>query len=152
MGRIGGDSFMGSNLLNLILIYFIFGLILFFFNKALRKRLNVEKRKLFSTGYVNEKHKKIDWSIRTIFIVLIFISFFINVTRNPLEPIWILEPYVLLFSLIFICEIVRIIIEKKYAENRNDYIFTTIQLVILSLFVFLVFSTDFFGMLNEEEY
>lgn len=143
---------MGSDLLNLILVLFIFGLILFFFNRVLRRRLKVEKKKLFSYGHVNEMHKKIDWSIRILFLVFIFIGLFINVTRDPLEPIWFLESYVLLFSLLFITEIVRIIIEKKYAENKNDYIFTTIQLVILSLFVLLVFLTDFFGLLNGEYY
>ena len=139
---------MAIDLLYLILLLFVFGLILFFINKALRKRLNVEKRKFFSYGHVNEKHKKIDWSIRTVYIVLLFIGFFINVTRGPLQTIWFLEPYVLIFSLVFISEIVRIIMEKRYAENRNDYIFTTIQLVILSLIVLIFFSTDFFGIIE----
>ena len=85
-----------------------------------------------------------------VYIVLLFIGFFINVTRGSLEAIWFLEPYVLIFSLVFSSEIVRIIMEKRYAENRNDYIFTTIQFVILALIVVIFFSTDFFGLLNGD--
>lgn len=58
---------MVMDLFYLILLLIVFGLILFFINKAVRKRLNVEKRKFFSYGHVNEKHKKIDWSIRTVY-------------------------------------------------------------------------------------
>ncbi|MDN4492982.1 DUF4181 domain-containing protein [Ureibacillus aquaedulcis] len=138
--------------MNLILVLSIFGLFLFFINKPLRKRLRVEKKKMFSYSHVNEKHKKIDWAIRILFIVFILVDFFLNVTSDPLEHIWFLESHVLVFALIFITEIVRIIMEKKYAENRNDYIFTTIQLVILASFVIFIFSTDFFGLLNNKEY
>jgi len=134
-------------LTNLILISSIFGLVLFFINKFLRKWLNVEKKEFFSNHFVNEKHKKIDRTIRISFIVLILYVFFINVSGNPLKHIWFLQPYILLFGLVIVTELVRIVMEKRYSKNKNDYIFTSVQLVVISLFLLAVFSTDFFGLL-----
>lgn len=138
---------MDNVLTSLILISAIFGLVLFFMNKFLRKWLNVEKKEFFSNHFVNEKHKKIDWTIRISFIVLILFVFFINVSGNPLQHIWFLQPYILLFGLVIVTELVRIVMEKRYAANKNDYIFTAVQLVVISLFLLAVFSTDFFELL-----
>lgn len=138
---------MENVLTNLILISSIFGIVLFFINKFLRKWLNVEKKEFFSNHFVNEKHKKIDRTIRISFIVLILYVFFINVSGNPLKHIWLLQPYILLFGLVIVTELVRIVMEKRYSKNKNDYIFTSVQLVVISLFLLAVFSTDFFGLL-----
>lgn len=138
---------MDNVLTSLILISSIFGLVLFFMNKFLRKWLNVEKKEFFSNNFVNQKHKKIDWTIRITFIVVVLFVFFVNVSENPSRHIWLLQPHILMFSLIFVTELVRIVMEKRYAANKNDYIFTTVQLVVISMFLLAVFSTDFFGLL-----
>lgn len=135
---------MGEFFPKLILVFSIFGLFVFLINKFLRKWLNVEKKKLFSYNHVNDKHKKIDWSIRIIFIFFMFISLFINV--DPLKHIWFLETHNLLLVFIIVSEIVRVIMEKRYAENKNDYIFSAIQLMVILIFLFSVVSTDFFGL------
>lgn len=75
-----------------------------------------------------------------------FSCFFANVNGDPLEHIW--DTPILLFVFLIISETARIIMEKRYAENRNDYIFSTIQLVIISIFLLSVFTTDFFGLLK----
>lgn len=138
---------MDNVLTSLILISSIFGLVLFFMNKFLRKWLNVEKKEFFSNNFVNQKHKKIDWTIRITFIVVVLFGFFVNVSENPSRHIWLLQPHILMFGLIFVTELVRIVMEKRYAANKNDYIFTTVQLVVISMFLLAVFSTDFFGLL-----
>lgn len=138
--------FVNEVFAKLILVLSTFGLFLFLINKFLRKWLNVEKKKLFSYDYVNDKHKKIDWTIRIIFIFFLSISVFINVNREPLKHIWFLETHILLFVVIIVTEIVRVIMEKRYADNKNDYIFSTIQLIVISIFLLSVFSTDFFGL------
>lgn len=138
---------MDNVLTSLILISSIFGLVLFFMNKFLRKWLNVEKKEFFSNNFVNQKHKKIDWTIRITFIVVVLFGFFVNVSEDPSSHIWLLQPHILMFSLIFVTELVRIVMEKRYAANKNDYIFTTVQLVVISMFLLAVFSTDFFGLL-----
>lgn len=138
---------MDNVLTNLVLISSIFGLVLFCINKFLRKRLNVEKKEFFSYNHVNEQHKKIDWVIRITFIVFVLFGFFINVREDPSKHIWFLQSHILMFGFIIITELVRIIMEKRYAENKNDYIFTAVQLVVISVFLLAVFSTDFFGLL-----
>jgi len=141
---------MGNFFTSLILILSIFGLVLFIMNKFLRKWLNVEKKEFFSNHFVNEKHKKMDWTIRITFIVVMLVGFFFNVSEDPSKHIWFLQPYILLFGLIFVTELVRIVMEKRYAANKNDYIFTSVQLVVISLFLIALFSTDFFGLLAWE--
>lgn len=86
------------------------------FNAMMRKLLNVEKRKFFSYNFVNDLHKKGEWTIRISFIIiLIFIgiiyqnSLFISIT---------------LITLFISLTIFRAIIEKKYAENPKAYLYT----------------------------
>jgi hypothetical protein len=141
----GGGLSVESIFVKLILVLSIFGFFLFFVNKVLRKWLNVERKKIFTYDHVNDKHKKIDWTIRFIFIVLLFISYFTNAIRDP-EQVWFLQTHILLFVFIIATETVRVIMEKKYAENRNDHVFSAIQLAIISIFLLSVFTTGFFGL------
>ncbi|MHA6260629.1 DUF4181 domain-containing protein [Sporosarcina sp. CAU 1771] len=139
---------MENSFVKLILVLSIFGLVLFFVNKVLRKWLNIGRKKMFTYGHVNDKHKIIDWTIRFIFIVLLSFGYFINVLRDPINRIWFLQTHILLFALIITTETVRVIMEKKYAENRNDHVFSAIQLAIISIFLLSLFTTDFFGLLE----
>ena len=138
---------MNNVITNLILISSIFGFVLFFVNKCLRTWLKVEKKKFFSYNHVNEQHKKIDWTIRITFIFFLLFGFFVNVSEDPSKHIWFLQTHILMFVFIIATELVRIFMEKRYAENKNDYIFTAVQLVVISVFLLAVFSTDFFGLL-----
>jgi hypothetical protein len=117
------------------------------FKNVIRKWLKVEKKKFFSYNHLNNNHKKTDWTIRITFLVIMIISSIINFIRIDIEKIWFLETYVLLFVFIIVSETARAIMEWKYAENRNDYIFTIIQLIFISIFLFLTFTTNFFGLI-----
>lgn len=130
---------MGEAFAKLILIVFIYGLFLFLINKFPRKWLNVKKKNLFSSNYVNDKHKKIDWIIKITFISLLFIGVFINVNRDSLNTHSSLETYILMTAFIIVSEIVRIVMEKRYAENKNDYILSAIYLVAGLTFFLSVF-------------
>ncbi|MEK4024817.1 DUF4181 domain-containing protein [Sporosarcina sp. FSL W7-1283] len=137
---------MGSIFVKLILMISVFSLFVFFLNKILRKWLNVEKKKPFSYDHVNAKHKKIDWTIRIASTVLLLIGYSVNITRVPTERIWFLETYFILFAFMIVSETVRAVMEKRYAENGNNYIFTIIQMVVFSILLFSLFITDFFGL------
>lgn len=78
--------------LDLLFILATILIVLFAFNVGMRKLLKVERRKVFSYNHVNEKHSKIDWTIRISVIALLFIGFFVNVSRLPMDPFWFLEP------------------------------------------------------------
>ena len=133
--------------LKLLLLLTVFSVLMISFNAIMRKWLGVEKRKAFSHNHVNDKHKKIDWSIRFIFIAIMVIGGLINVTMIPREPYLFLQPWFLLFVLIFVTETVRAVMERRYAKNPNDYVFTVFQLVFTLILLILIFMTDFFGIL-----
>lgn len=121
---------------------------IFSFNAIMRRCLKVEKPKRFSHNYVNDLHKKIDWSIRGLIAILIIIGGFVNIGRIPSERILLLEVWSLLFTLIIATEIVRAVIEWKYAENPKAYIMTISQLVFLVILISSIFATDFFGIFS----
>lgn len=137
-----GSSFWPTFFLFLFVVWLLF----FSFNAIMRKILKVKRKKLFSDNHINALHKKIDWTIRIVFIVAIIVGSIVNVSRLPSDPILFLEPYILLFALIFITEIVTAIMEWKYAENKNAYILTTSQLVLLAMLLLSMYLTDFFGL------
>ena len=116
------------------------------FNVVMSKWLKVEKKSFFSSSYVNEKHKKIDWTLRMTCIIIFILGNFINIERNPTERIWMLEPWNVLFGLIILTEVVRAYMEWKYEENKNVYIFTLSQCVFSALLVILIIKTNFLGI------
>ena len=132
--------------LKFFLFLFVLWLVMFLFSRIVRRILKVEKKKMFSYNHLNERHKKIDWTIRIVFIVVMFVGAIINSSRFPLNPILFLEPYFLLIMLVFSTEIVTAVMEWKYAENRNAYIFTVLQLIFIAILLLSVFITDFFGL------
>ncbi|WP_349408524.1 DUF4181 domain-containing protein [Pseudalkalibacillus sp. SCS-8] len=121
--------------LKLFLLILAFLFLLRFFNAGLRKWLKVEKRKTFSYNHVNKKHKRIDWTIRIAFLLLILIGFSINVTRYGSERFWYWETYFVIFLFVITSEVTRAIMEKKYSANKNDYLYTLFQLAFMSVFV-----------------
>ncbi|MBT2570752.1 DUF4181 domain-containing protein [Planococcus sp. ISL-110] len=133
--------------LDLLVILGPFFILTFLFNGIMRRWLKVEKPKMFSHNHVNDKHKKIDWIIRGLIIVLMITGAFVNINRIPLELILFLEPWFLLLTLVTVTEIVRAVMEKNYAENPNAYIYTVSQLVFIMILLVSLFSTDFWGVL-----
>lgn len=111
----------GTDWLALLLLLAIVMLLFLLFNAVMRKWLQVEKKKLFSYNHINEKHKKMDWTIRVVFLVVLLLGNFINVTREPME--W------------------------KYAVNKKDYIFTISQLIFGVLLILTVIQKNFWGLI-----
>lgn len=132
------------------LFLIILGLLMFTFNTITRKILKVKKKKAFSYNYLNDLHKKIDRTIRITFVVAMIIGFIVNTTRLPLDPILFLEPYFSLIILVFLTEIVTAVMEWKYAENKNAYIFTVLQLIFIAILLFSIYITDAFSLFGEE--
>ena len=132
--------------LELILVIVITALAFYIFGFLMRKWLKVEKKKLFSHNHVNDMHKKIDWTLRVIFIAFLIVGTFYNAERGYLERIWYIEPWSLLIGLTIMTETVRAFMEWRYNPDKNDYIFTLSQLAFGILLVIVVISTNFFGM------
>lgn len=132
--------------LKLVLLLTVFLVLMALFNAIMRRWLGVEKPKAFSHNHVNDRHRRIDWSIRIFFIALMILGYFVNVTRLPQEPYLLLETWFLLFVLLFVTEIIRAVMERRYAKNPNAYIYTISQLALILVFLILLFATDFFGI------
>ncbi|SMB86111.1 protein of unknown function [Desulfonispora thiosulfatigenes DSM 11270] len=137
--------------LKLFFVLAIFTSLIFAFEAVMRRYLKVEKRKFFTYNHVNEKHKKIDSTIRISFLIILFILY-IYLVSGPDKIIWYLQPGVLGFIFLGISEIVRAVMEWKYAVNRNAYIFTISQLIfnimLLIILLWIVKANNFFGLFN----
>lgn len=126
--------------LKLILLVAIVFLLVFLFEGIMRRMLNVEKKKRFSYNHVNQKHKKIDWIIRITTMIALLSSYVIDIVmRVPLNSIWFIQPWFILFLFIFISETVTAVMERKYVDNPNAYKLTIsvmlFSLLLLSLVV-----------------
>jgi len=135
-------------LLKLLLVLSIFGVLLYLYNSMMRKLLKVEKKKIFSYNHINSTHKKVDWTIRILIIVCLFVGLFINVQNDFSDRYWFLETYFLLFLFITLSEIATAFMEWKYAENKNAYLFTIFQLLFIVAFLLIMFASDFFGLIK----
>ncbi|WP_226659016.1 DUF4181 domain-containing protein [Pseudalkalibacillus hwajinpoensis] len=138
---------MDTYWLKVILMLLLFWVALHYSNKGLRKWLQVDKKKMFSYHHVNATHRTIDGIIRICVMLLLIISLFINIERNPQEPLWYLQTHIILFAYIVVSETVTVIMEKRYAVNKNDYLFTLFELVIIVIFSLLLYFTNFFGLI-----
>ena len=134
---------------HLFIIIGSFSLILFIVNIVLRKYFRVQRKKFFSYNHVNEKHKKIEWRIRWSFIALVLIASFINIFLAE-GRLWYLETHILLIPFIIALEVTRAVMEKKHADNENDYKFTLAQLgFVLILLVVMDIYFYYYSFSNE---
>lgn len=115
------------------------GIIIFLGNLLIRKWLGVKRKKLFSYNYVNGFHKKGEWVIRILFIV----SY--GALAGILYDSAYSSQYLLLnaFAFILLLAVFRAIMEKRNAENPNDYLYTLFEssfaLVVVVFFAALLF-------------
>ncbi|MCA1060498.1 DUF4181 domain-containing protein [Rossellomorea aquimaris] len=138
---------MDSIWLNFFLFLSIYALIIFLFNAGMRRLLNVKRKQIFSYHHLNETHKKVDWTIRMAFVVLIIAGVFFHISNpDSIGKVWYLETHILVFGFILLSESVRAVFEKKHSDNPNDYKFTLAQLTFLTATLLLFFTTGFFGI------
>ncbi|MDN6195523.1 MAG: DUF4181 domain-containing protein [Atopostipes suicloacalis] len=127
----------------LFLLLAIFFFALFIFNFFMKKILGLKHRKVFSYRHVNEGHKKADWMIRSLFVVLFIAAYIIVETFKLYSGIW---PYILPILLIFYVissELLRAYMEWSYQKHSKDYLFTLSQLAFLLLSFWISFQIDF---------
>lgn len=96
-------------------------------NAFMRKVLGVKKKEFFSYNFVNDIHKKGEWIIRITFVIIYILIFALG-TYNP---------FFIYAAIGFTISLsgFRAIIEKKYAENPKDYLFTLSELGFIVVIV-----------------
>lgn len=128
-----------------LLLIAIVLLLLVSFNTKMRKWLDVGRKKFFSYNYINEKHKRIDRTLRIATIITILITFPINITYESINY-WFLQPWFILFIFIVVSELVKVVMEWKYATNPNAYKLTTSQIIFNLILIYTLIKTNFFGL------
>lgn len=126
-----------TTLIMIILLVFV-PLALFAFHTTMRKWLKVEEHNFFSYNHVNQKHKRIDWTIRVIAMVGMLLSLPVYLSSD--FTYWFLQSWIIMILFLIISEIVRAVMERKYAENPNAYKLTIIQLLFTLLLIFVLFQ------------
>lgn len=103
-------------------------IIIFLVNLFLWKTLKVEKRKFMNPVYVNERHKKVEYRLGLIVGVGAIVVSLAN-GMNSLTALY--TPLAAAFTV----TMYRAYMEKKYAENPNEHIYTLLEFVLIVLLV-----------------
>lgn len=135
------DIFLGKLIIAVVLLLSVFYLL----DVLLRRYLKLEKVNFFENNYVNDKHQKIDWTLRfmLVFGYLVMAIIMSSGEKTTTTFFFIFVSYSLLNAIVL--ELVRAYMQKKYAENKNEYIPTLIQLGLLIIVVPTLLYTKFFG-------
>ncbi|MFE3574389.1 DUF4181 domain-containing protein [Lysinibacillus sp. NPDC059133] len=133
----------------LILFLIVLLLIIPLFGFVARKFLGAERKKWFSTDYLNERHKKLDLLVRLLFMTLVLISAYYTINNDTVEIAWYFETWFIIIVFLVSSEILRAFMEWKYAENRKDFVATIAEMMFMICIVFLTIKTDFFGLFNS---
>lgn len=132
----------------LIALLAVFYIVLYSTEYVARKVLKTERKKFWSNQYVNDKHRQIGWILKGIFMVGLVVLGIIFLSRESAMENWfILYLSYMLFTTIVI-ELARAYMEKKYAQSKNQYIVTLIEMAVLSGFLLSIIMTNLFGWLS----
>ncbi|WP_370043421.1 DUF4181 domain-containing protein [Lysinibacillus sp. RC79] len=118
------------------------------FGFVIRKLLGVERKKWFSYNHLNERHKKLDWTVRIIFLSLLLISSYYMIYNDTVGIPWYFETWFILIIFLITSEMLRAFMEWRYADNKRDFVVTIAEMMFMISIVFLTIKTDFFGLFN----
>ncbi|ANU09478.1 hypothetical protein A1A1_11842 [Planococcus antarcticus DSM 14505] len=126
-------------------ILFVCGSIvsIYLVDMVLKKILKVEKKKSSSTRYINDLHRKWDRMISVGSGVLVLITLLIAFEYSS-----VFSSYLFMLGVIpvILQLLVQVGFEKKYAENPNEYLYTLLGAVTMSVSIItllFIFSPSF---------
>lgn len=103
-------------------------LIIFLVNLFLQKILDVEKRKFMKPVYVNERHKKVEYRLGVI-AGLGAMAVAMGSGLNSLSAVH--AP----LAAGFLVTVYRAYMEKRYAENPNEHLYTLLEFTLIVLLI-----------------
>ncbi|MGE7947147.1 DUF4181 domain-containing protein [Lysinibacillus sp. NPDC093688] len=133
----------------LMLFLIVLLVIISLFGFAIRKLLGAERKKWFSYNYLNERHRKLDLSVRIFFTTLFLISTYYTIYNDMVEIAWYFETWFIIIISLIASEIIRAFMEWKYAKNRKDFVATIVEMMFVITIVFFTIKTNFFGLFNS---
>lgn len=125
----------------LVLLYVIFTA----FNMIIRRLLRVEKEKLFSYNHINAQHKRWNWMIRIGFMIVLIPLVMVSSYYDESRGFWQYAPLIGTMVLIVLSEGLKAYMQWRHAENRNDYVYTILQIIFAVCLFLTVIMTNFFG-------
>lgn len=85
-----------------------------------RYKMRADKKKWFSYNHINKLHKKIDWTLRIVYMISLIMSAIFFYTKPLLLSI--------ILAVFVLCQIgVQAFIEWKFSENRKNFQVSIIQ-------------------------
>jgi len=138
------DSILGFKFILLLVIIVCLYVL---FSMVMRKIFKVNRKEFFSYNHINDTHKKWDWTTRAIFIVIFFTLVIIYSINNFMITTMFLQPWFIMIILIFTSGVIRVWMEWKYAENRNDFKYTISELIFILILFVVLFTTDFLWLI-----
>ena len=133
-----------GGLATLLLFLIALALAISLFEYTVRRLLGVERRKWFSYNHINERHKKADWTVRIIFLILIFISTYYTFANE--ETVWYFDSWFVIFIFLMTSETLRATMEWKYTENKKAPAATILVMLFAASILLLTITTGFFGL------
>lgn len=132
--------------LDLIIYLLIFIVLIYVFDRIMIRVLGIPKTEKKLYDHAKMAHRKVDWILRLVFIIMIILGAIININRDPLPAIFILEPFSLLFILIYVSELCKAYFQWKYERERNTYKASLYRLLLVTIFLaFLLNKIGFFN-------
>ncbi|MER2192240.1 MAG: DUF4181 domain-containing protein [Solibacillus sp.] len=129
------------------MIFFIsLALLLIIFNYTVRKLLGVGRKKPFSYHHMNQKHKKLDWSVRIVFIIIAVFIHLSTENNTEFDTPWYFQIWFITVIFLIVSELLRAFMEWKYAENRKAFLATILELLLVISIIILTITTNFFGI------
>ncbi|PKH12041.1 MULTISPECIES: DUF4181 domain-containing protein [Planomicrobium] len=112
-------------------VLFLLGMvaILFLVNLFLKKVLGVEKRNIFKANYVNARHEKVEFYLNIAGTVGMVAALIYGYEHGALYPIYASVVAALIVTLY------KAYMERKYAENPREYIFTLLEFPLIILLI-----------------
>lgn len=122
----------------------IMAIIITIVKRLLRKKLKIEKvrRKPFSYNHINELHKKVDWRLRIISMMILFLSL-AYIINNPANIYLFIIIVVLLGVLDYM---VRAFFEWRYSEEPKQSILTITEMLLVVVATVIVVNYNLLGL------
>lgn len=131
----------------LLLIMLIFGVLYGGSTYVIREYFKVDHLSWWSYNHINNEHKRFDWALRRIAIVLIIIGSIVNLSRDIENELWFFQPWIIVFAMSVLGQFLRAYMEKKYIENEKYYKASVAEAFVLLIVLFITYQTNFYGLL-----
>lgn len=134
--------------LKLVALLAVFYIVLYSTEYVARKLLKTERKRFWSNQYVNDKHRKIEWILKGMLMVGLVVLGIVYLSKETTMESWFTFYLSYMLFTTIVIEIARAYMEKKYAQSKNQYIVTLIEMAVLSSFLLSIIATDLFGWLS----